>query len=277
MSSQNSLNSLSLISNDSNSNFQQIYDLIVLFISYLKHPVVAFDLYLHEILLRLIGTLFSSYTWLHMKKLDKMLESVLMATTTMTANNNTSVNPSNQQSSAANYSVLIESLNTSIRPAVCVNSQAELATGLTYSYSFTFNNSAVKSTTDGLFVHCMRTLCVLAAVVDETALPSVLTANLNAGSTAVSAPPPPSQTAPSQSASTTSVNSNSASSIGLSAQAANSVESSPAPSFLRAKLTDLKQSATKAGPTSSNLTATRLLVLIFHRKISIRDIKLDFY
>ena len=259
MSSQNSLNSLSLISNDSNSNFQQIYDLIVLFISYLKHPVVAFDLYLHEILLRLIGTLFSSYTWLHMKKLDKMLESVLMATTSMTTNNN-STNPSNQQSSAANYSVIIESLSTSIRPAVCVNSQAELATGLTYSYSFTFNNSAVKSTTDGLFVHCMRTLCVLAAVVDETALPSVLTANLNAGSTAVSAPPPPSQTAPSQSASTTSVNSNSASSIGLSAQAANSVESSPAPSFLRAKLTDLKQSATKAGPTSSsNLSATRLL------------------
>lgn len=189
-----------------------------------------------------------------------MLESVLMATTTMTANNNNSANPSNQQSSAANYSVLIESLNTSIRPAVCANSQAELATGLTYSYSFTFNNSAVKSTTDGLFVHCMRTLCVLAAVVDETALPSVLTANLNAGSTAVSAPPPPSQTAPSQSASTTSVNSNSASSIGLSAQA---VESSPAPSFLRAKLTDLKQSATKAGPTSSsNLSATRLIILL---------------
>jgi hypothetical protein len=61
-------------SNDSNNQFQQLYDLLSLFISFLRHPLVSFDLYVHDILLRLIGTLFCSYIWLSLKKMDKKMQ-----------------------------------------------------------------------------------------------------------------------------------------------------------------------------------------------------------
>jgi hypothetical protein len=165
-----------------------------------------------------------------MKKLDKMLESVQSTAGTTTQGQ------------------LVDSLQASVRSHVSA-SAAEQATGLVYTYAFTFNNVQIRSTADAMFVHCMRMLCVLAAVVDESALPSVLTANLNAGSTAVSAqqpqPPPPPPPTPLATSSTTSSqtasNSNQQQQQTTPAQATASSETS----FLRSKLsniTDLKQS-----------------------------------
>lgn len=77
VSAVNTLNSISLLSADvsnSNSNYQQIYDLLAMLVAYLKHPTVAFDFYVHDIVLRLVGHLLCSYTWLWMKKLDKMVD-----------------------------------------------------------------------------------------------------------------------------------------------------------------------------------------------------------
>jgi hypothetical protein len=71
-----SSNVSSTISNISSSepNYLQMYDLLSLFISYLRHPLVSFDLYAHDILLRLIGTFFCSYVWLSLKKIDKLMQ-----------------------------------------------------------------------------------------------------------------------------------------------------------------------------------------------------------
>lgn len=43
----------------------------------------------------------------------------------------------------------------------------------------------LKNVIDQLFIHSMRMLCLLACIVDETALPTNLTQNLAAGSTSV--------------------------------------------------------------------------------------------
>lgn len=45
----------------------------------------------------------------------------------------------------------------------------------------------LKNVIDQLFIHTMRMLCLLACIVDETALPTNLTQNLAAGSTSVAA------------------------------------------------------------------------------------------
>jgi hypothetical protein len=45
-------------------------------ISLLKHPHVAFDMYAHDIIMRLIGSLYSSHAWLSMKKLDKLIQEI---------------------------------------------------------------------------------------------------------------------------------------------------------------------------------------------------------
>lgn len=278
VSASNSLNSLSLLSTDTNANFQQIYDLMSLFASYLRHPAVAFDMYVHEIVMRLIGTLFSSFVWLHMKKLDKMIETVANSSNN---NNNNNTNPNAPSSSSTatpnavnNQAALVDSLAQSLRWQPLANSQAESATGLTYAYAFTFNNSQIKSTADSMFVHCMRMLCVMAAVIDESALPSTLTANLAAGSTAVSAPPPPQST--SSSASSTSIptgatpqTSATASSSSLapqsSAQSSSSIgniinnNTETSPSFIRSKLnniTELRQSKTTSSPVLSSSSSS---------------------
>jgi hypothetical protein len=69
--------------------------------------------------------------------------------------------------------------------------EAELETGLNYTYSFAFGNMATKACIDQMFVHAMKMMCVFACIIDESALPSHLTSNLSMGSTAVTAPPPP--------------------------------------------------------------------------------------
>jgi hypothetical protein len=45
-------------------------------IALLKHPHVAFDIYAHDIVMRLIGSLYCSRAWLSMKKLDKLVQEV---------------------------------------------------------------------------------------------------------------------------------------------------------------------------------------------------------
>lgn len=45
-----------------------------LFISFLKHPFVAYDLYSQDILLKLIGTFYTAYSWLKMKKYDQLIQ-----------------------------------------------------------------------------------------------------------------------------------------------------------------------------------------------------------
>lgn len=161
------------------SNDQQLIDLLNLFINYLKHSNVSFDLYAHDIVTRLIGNLFSAFSWLNMKKLDKKIQQL-----NFNLNNSTNQNIPLIQSS-------IESLNSSIKTIPFAQSLAELSTGLNYTYSFSFNNQQIKPCIDQLFVHVMKMLCVLACVIDESSLPSNLTTNLSAGSTAVTAPPPP--------------------------------------------------------------------------------------
>lgn len=166
---------------------------------------------------------------------------------------------------------LVDALTNALRAQSCANSHAEAATGLAYTYSFTFNNGQVKQAADTMLVHCMRMLCVLAAVVDESALPSALTTNLNAGSTAVSAPPPPPPSMSSQgSASNLGNSTNSSSSANtqtsLAPPASNTNETLSSPSFLRSKLnniTDLRQSKSnvssvpgKANPTSATSSTT---------------------
>lgn len=59
---------------DSNEDYSQILNLVNLFISLLKHPFVAYDLYSQDILLKLIGTFYSAYSWLNMKKYDKLIQ-----------------------------------------------------------------------------------------------------------------------------------------------------------------------------------------------------------
>lgn len=231
-----------------------------LFISYLRHPAVAFDMYVHEIVMRLIGTLFSSYSWLHMKKLDKMIEAV----SNSLSNNNNNGSAGGGNNGLGNQIALVDSLTNSLRWLPLSNSQAELATGLTYSYAFTFNNSQTKSSADTMFVHCMRMLCLLAAVIDESALPSVLTANLTAGSTAVSAPPPPSapttSTASSSTLAPTSTStSNSSSAPSLVQTTTSQSNTDTSPSFIRSKLNniaELRQPKTSGTSSSSLSSAT---------------------
>ena len=71
----------------SDANYQQLYDLLHLFISYLRHPLVSFDLYVHDILMRLIGSLFCSYAWLSMKKMDKLMQQLNFNLTNQTNSN----------------------------------------------------------------------------------------------------------------------------------------------------------------------------------------------
>ncbi len=52
----------------------QLHDLLGLMISLLKHPLVAFDMYVQDIVMRLIGELYCSYAWLIIKKQDKLIQ-----------------------------------------------------------------------------------------------------------------------------------------------------------------------------------------------------------
>ena len=137
---------------------------------------------------------------------------------------------------------LIDTVNNSIKSTVYPQSQAELATGVSYSYVLAFNNQLLKTSIDQLFVHTMRMLCVLACVIEETALPSNLTTNLSAGSTAVSPPPPPPITVP--------VSGESAQNPNLAA--ANSASSrSASPSFIRSKFSSITDSSKNAKNSSA--------------------------
>ena len=51
-------------------NKMLIYDLITVIVKYLRNPIVIFDLYLHDIVLKLSGSLYSAYTWTYMTKLE---------------------------------------------------------------------------------------------------------------------------------------------------------------------------------------------------------------
>jgi hypothetical protein len=164
----------------SNPNSNQVLDLINILIALLKHPNVSFDLNVHDILLRLIGSLYCSLSWLTMKKLDKIVQEIYF-----NLNNNSGITANNIIQS------LLDTLNNALKIQVMQNSLAEQESSLNYSYAFGFNNQNVKNCIDQLFVHTMKMLCVLACVIDESSLPSSLTSNLNAGSTAVSAQPPP--------------------------------------------------------------------------------------
>jgi hypothetical protein len=247
----------------SNPNSHQLLDLVSMLTALLRHPHVAFDMYAHDIVLRLVGTLYSSHAWLSMKKLDKLVQEVhfnLSSGSAVTVN--------------AVVQSLLDTLNNSLRIQQLLHSQAELETGLGYSYAFAFGNVASKVCIDQLFVHTMKLLCVLACVVDETALPSHLTANLGLGSTAVTAPPPPpmtligqsppqqqppAPTPPSQTTSTNSSSLNTSTSSLSSSAAANQQQQQQraSPGFLKSKFTSLAESKllSKNSSTSSLLSS----------------------
>ena len=159
------------------NDYQQVYELLNMMICLMRHPLVAFDLYAQDILTRLIGELYCSYSWLGMKKIDKLLQQLNYELKNPTG-------AAGSQASATRVQRLIDSLNGFIKNTPLQSSQAELATGLIYSYPLAFNSTLLKQTIDQLFVHSMRMMCMLACVIDEAALPSVLTVNLSAGSTA---------------------------------------------------------------------------------------------
>jgi hypothetical protein len=167
------------------SDHEQLYDLLNLMTCYLRHPLVAFDLYVNDILMRLIGNLYCSYSWLSMKKLDKIIQQlnyIIVSTANTTNSTGSTQSVANSITTIQN---LIEMLNNSLKNSIYQQSQAELSTGLSYSYPLVFNNLNLKQSTDKLFVHLMKMLCILSCVIDETSLPSNLTINLLAGSTAV--------------------------------------------------------------------------------------------
>lgn len=166
------------------SNMQQLVELLNLAVSYLRHPLVTFDLYLTDILNRLVGNLYCSYAWLNMKRLDKLVQQLNYTLGSIANNSNGSLVQASP-TALATIQNLIETLTSSLKTSLFQQCQAEHATGLTYSYSLCFNDSLFKQSTDKLFVHVMRMLCVLACVLDESSLPSSLTSNLAAGSTAI--------------------------------------------------------------------------------------------
>jgi hypothetical protein len=174
---------------------QQIAELLEMFIAYLRHPVVAYDLYVHDIVIRLIGNLFSSYAWLEMKKLDKLTfyltlndnypQSIITPKSAFNILKNSIRIVSSPTGNNSDGSSSTSTNETSFSINNGWQSQAEIATGNFYHYPYAFNNLTLKKCLDEVFVHCARTLCVLACVVDDSSLPSALTFNLNAGSTAV--------------------------------------------------------------------------------------------
>lgn len=151
-----------------NNNLIETTNILV---SFIRHPNVFFDLYAHDILLRTIGNLFSSLSWLNMKKIDKLI---------LQLDQFLSNNLCNQTCQN-----LIDLINNAIKAVPFSNSQAEQNTGLTYSYSLSFNNQPLKNLIDSIFVHITKVLCIFACVIDETSLPSVLTSNLSTGSTTI--------------------------------------------------------------------------------------------
>ena len=56
----------------SSNDCRHLHDLLNLMMSFLKHPLIAFDLYAQGVLIRLVGELYCSYSWLSMKKVDKL-------------------------------------------------------------------------------------------------------------------------------------------------------------------------------------------------------------
>jgi hypothetical protein len=227
------------VTDSNSSSFQQIFDLLNLLISLLRHPFVAFDLYVHDILLRLIGTLFCSYSWLSMKQLDKLVQQI-----------NSNLNQANPTSPAS--SSMLEQLSNSVKNTPYQQSQAELATGLTYSYSLAFNDQLLKGAIDQLFVHAMKMLCVMACVIEDAALPSNLTTNLSSGSTAV-AP------LPANLASSSSINATSSTQSSVVPPSPSSSRSS-SPNFLRSKLNNITDSSS-SGKSSSRASVTSLSFL----------------
>ena len=248
----------------SNPNSQQLLDLLTTCIALLKHPYVSFDVYTHDILLRLCGTLHCAHSWLSMKKLDKLVQEVHF-------------NISNNGHNGV-VQQLLETLANAIRMPTnsSFSSQAELETGLTYIYSFAFGNVTVRSAIDQLFVHTVKLLCVLACVIDESALPSNLTANLNMGSAGVTAAPPPPtpsllniQTVTNTSAatrtsttSTTTTTSTSTSTSSLQAQQASSppptqsAATASSPSFLKSKFSSFTDNKLLSSKPSSSFPNT---------------------
>lgn len=225
---------------DSN-NSQQLVDLLNLLINYLKHPNVAFDLYAHDVCLRLIGNLFSSFCWLNMKRVDKNLQQLSL-----------NLNNLNQiQANLSQIQNLLDLLNNKVKSVPLNQSQAELSTGLTYTYSFSFNNQQLKPCIDSLFVHVMRLMCVLACVIDETALPANLTSNLSAGSTAVNAPPQPPPLHPTMSNPGTQTTLNPPS---TPTGPVNPTSVTASPSFIRSKLTNLTDGSSKLAKNSAVLS-----------------------
>lgn len=93
-----------------------------------------------------------------------------------------SANNSHHKNSIRAIATVLQSLTMS---TPLQYSQAEQQTGIQYSYILSFNHEMSKHVIDQLFVHLMRMLCLLACVIDETALPTNLTQNLAAGFTGV--------------------------------------------------------------------------------------------
>jgi hypothetical protein len=239
------------------SNEQQLFDLLDMFTNYLRHPLVTFDIYANELLLRLIGNLFCSYSWLTMKKLDKYAQHLnhLLA---------------NSQTQAANTNLtqqLMDYLANATKTNVCSPSKAESITGLNYFFLYSFNNAQLKGCIDRLYVHVMRMLCVIACVIDETSLPSNLTTNLSSGSTSV-APTAQAESAPAPTSTTTSA-------MTSTTTTTTSSNRSSSPSFLRSKLTNITESKSakanskdQASTSQSELPKTTNIYLGFFQNSS---------
>jgi hypothetical protein len=114
-----------------------------------------------------------------------------------------------------------------------------------------FNSQQLKTTIDQLFVHSMRMLCVLACVIDDTALPSNLTTNLSAGSTAVAAAPPPPQTSIPVAADQLNLTTNAANTTTGSSSSNNR---STSPNFIRSKFSSMTENNKNLKASSNSST-----------------------
>ena len=149
-------------------------ELLGVSVALLRHPhMVASDMYAHDLLMRLCGNVLCSCSWLNMRRVDNMVRALSGA----------GGGPLDETGQRR----LLETLSATLKPPTkqqqqqqqqhhASTTQAEMITGLSvYSYALTFNNAELRAATDQLFVHSMRMLCLLACVIEESALPSALT------------------------------------------------------------------------------------------------------
>lgn len=123
-----------------------IQDLLSLLQALINHSLIAYDLYLHEILMKLLGNLYSTLVW----------------------------------------KVLTSKYDTASITQQSIEMIQKLITKKDQPFYLLANNTLLINYANKFYSHCMRLLCIISCVIDESSLPSSVTSNLSAGSNYVS-------------------------------------------------------------------------------------------